>query len=98
MAYNGSKWEDVGKSGATQRPFSMVETAQSLSELARDMNMALVRVGRASWRREFNARLWACNRDKAFELIGEYRKKIVSLISSQGQDASGEWLVPLVRR
>ena len=60
----------------------MVSTAAehpSLRDMADEVNVALVRTGHADWRREFNARLWACSRDRALALIGEYRRRVVGL-------------------
>ncbi len=53
---------------------TMTEKSENLSELAGEINATLVKVGHAEWRREFNSRLWACNRDHAFSLITEYRR------------------------
>ena len=76
---------------------AMVENLQSLSELAREINAALVRVGRAGWRREFNAKLWACNYDKALALIIEYREKLTALVGSQGWDETSQQLFSPLR-
>ena len=76
---------------------AMAENMQSLSELACEINAALVRVGRAGWRREFNARLWACNRDRAFALIVEYREKLTALVGSQGWDETSQQLFSPLR-
>ena len=64
----------------------MTDNVESLNELAREINAGLVRLGRANWRREFNAKLWACNRDKALALIGEYRDKLIRLAGAAGWD------------
>ena len=58
----------------------MAEQSKTLNELAGEINVALVKVGRASWRREFNSRLWACNRDRAFLLINEYRRVLTDIM------------------
>lgn len=55
------------------------EDLRSLRDLAHEMNAAMVKAGRASWRRQFNAKLWACNRDRALALIAEYRERLASL-------------------
>ena len=58
----------------------MAEQLQTLSDLAREINTTLVKVGRANWRREFNSRLWACNRERALALIAEYREFLSKLM------------------
>ena len=58
---------------------SIAQETPSLRELAEEVNLALVRMGHANWRREFNARLWACSRDRAIALINEYRHRLVEL-------------------
>ena len=59
---------------------AMAEKSKTLSELASEINVTLVKVGRASWRREFNSKLWACNRDRAFSLINEYRRVLADMM------------------
>jgi hypothetical protein len=54
----------------------MAETLKSLNEIAREMNAAFVKAGKPDWRREFNTRLWACNRDSALKVIEEYRGRL----------------------
>jgi hypothetical protein len=70
--------------------------AETLTDLARDINGALVRLGKSNWRREFNARLWSCNRDKALDLINEYHDRLVRLARSRGWDETDrELFTPL---
>jgi hypothetical protein len=95
MVASGKMWGKVEKHIA--RDLGMAENLQSLSELAREMNAALVRAGRASWRREFNARLWACNRDRALALIAEYRQRLTSLVEARGWDETSEQLFSPLR-
>jgi hypothetical protein len=61
---------------------AMVEKSKTLSELAGEINVTLVKIGRASWRREFNSKLWACNRDRAFSLIREYRRVLADIMDN----------------
>ncbi len=75
----------------------MAENLQSISELAREINAALVRVGRAGWRREFNARLWSCNRAKALALIAEYRQRLTALVGASGWDETAQQLFSPLR-
>jgi len=75
----------------------MAENLQSINELAREINAALVRVGRANWRREFNARLWACNRDRALALIAEYRQRLTALVGARGWEETSEQLFSPLR-
>ncbi len=58
----------------------------SLSELSGDINKALVRMGKSSWRREFNTRLWSCNRENALKIIREYHDRLVRLARTNGWD------------
>ena len=62
----------------------MAEKIESIVELALEINNALVRLGRSNWRREFNTKLWSCNRDKALSLIDEYHDRLVRLARSTG--------------
>jgi hypothetical protein len=70
---------------------------QSLFELACEMNRALVKAGRPNWRREFNARLWSCNRDRALDLIAEYRQKVLVLIGPRNWDEASRQLLIFTR-
>jgi hypothetical protein len=76
----------------------MAESIESLAQLAREINTALVRVGRADWRREFNVRFWSCNRDRALALAAEYRAKLMRVIVSQGLDQTSDRLLTAARR
>ncbi len=88
----------MGKSGDHISGYiAMVENLQSLNELAREINAALVRVGRAGWRREFNARLWACNRDKGLALIAEYRQRLIDLVGARGWEETTQQLFSPLR-
>ncbi len=40
--------------------------------------------GRASLRREFNLRLWACNRERALAVIDEYCEVLAHILRSRG--------------
>jgi hypothetical protein len=71
---------------------NMAETIESLTELAREINVALVRLGKSNWRREFNTRLWSCNRDKAIALINEYHDRLVRQARSVGWDETEQQL------
>ena len=74
----------------------MVEQLQSLTELAHQINLALVKAGCAGLRREFNEKLWACNRERALALIVEYRKALVnSLVSTGSGDLAASLSTPL---
>ncbi len=73
----------------------MAEQLQSLNELARQINAALVKVGRASLRREFNARLWACNRERAMAVIDEYREILADMVVSRGSGELASLFTPL---
>ena len=95
MVASGKMWGKVAI--LVLRFLAMVENVQSLNELAREINAALVRVGRAGWRREFNAKLWACNYDRAFALIVEYREKLTALVGSQGWDEASQQLFSPLR-
>ena len=76
--------------------FAMDENLQSLSELASEINAAMVRVGKPGWRREFNARLWSCNRDRALALIAEYRQRLTAIVgASEWDEASQQLFSPL---
>jgi hypothetical protein len=97
MFYNGSKWENVVKSGGIRGRFKMAEKSETLTELACDINGALVKLGKADWRREFNARLWSCNRDKAIALINEYHDSLVRLALSSGWKKSEQELFSPLR-
>jgi hypothetical protein len=76
----------------------MAESLESLAQLAREINAALVRVGRADWRREFNVRLWSCNRDRAVALTAEYRAKLMKAVVNQGLDQASQKLLSAARR
>ncbi len=76
----------------------MDESLESLAQVAREINTALVRVGRADWRREFNVRLWACNRDRAIALIEEYRARLMRLVVSRSLDQTSEGMLSPLRR
>jgi hypothetical protein len=76
----------------------MAENLDSLAQLAREINAALVKVGRADWRREFNVRLWSCNRDRAFALTAEYRAKLMKAVVNRGLDQTGQGLLSAARR
>jgi hypothetical protein len=76
----------------------MDESLESLAQLAREINTALVKVGRADWRREFNVRFWACNRDRAVALGAEYRARLMKLVVSRGLDATGDGFLSSARR
>jgi hypothetical protein len=70
----------------------MAEQIESLTELSREINVALVRLGKSSWRREFNTKLWSCNQDKALALINEYHDRLVRLARSIGWDEAEQQL------
>jgi hypothetical protein len=76
----------------------MAESLESLAQHAREINAALVRVGRADWRREFNVRLWSCNRDRAVALTAEYRAKLMKAVVNQGLDQASQKLLSAARR
>jgi hypothetical protein len=77
---------------------NMAEKIESLTELAQEINVALVRLGKSNWRRDFNTRLWSCNRDKAIALINEYHDRLVYLARSIGWDDTEQQLfMPLPR-
>lgn len=65
---------------------SFTRTSPSLRDLADDINRALVRSGHADWRRDFNARLWACSGERAMALIKEYREKLVGFSGATVSD------------
>ena len=75
----------------------MGDNAESLTDLAREINAALVRLGKANWRREFNARLWACNSDRAIALINEYHERLVRLADTAGWDETIQYLFSPLR-
>jgi hypothetical protein len=75
MVESGEVWLIV-----VEKVTVMAEQLQTLSDLAKEINYTLVKVGRASWRREFNSRLWACNRERALALIAEYREFLSKLM------------------
>ncbi len=75
----------------------MAETPMSVNELAREINLALARVGKPDWRREFNTKLWSCSRDRALEVIAEYRYRLMGLMVAQGWDESSTRLVSAAR-
>lgn len=62
----------------------MAEQLQSLSDLARQINVALVETGHAGLRRDFNIRLWACGHDRAIALIDEYRDMMTGTVTVGG--------------
>jgi hypothetical protein len=70
----------------------MAEEVESLTELAREINVALVRLGKSSWRRDFNTKLWSCNRDRAIALINEYHNQLVRLARTLGWDENEQQL------
>jgi hypothetical protein len=76
----------------------MDEGLESLAQLAREINSALVRVGRADWRREFNVKFWSCNRDRALALAAEYRVKLLKAVANPGLDRASDGLLSPVRR
>jgi hypothetical protein len=77
---------------------AMDEGLESLTQLAREINNALVKVGKADWRREFNVKLWSCNRDRALALAAEYRAKLLKMVVSRGlEEANNPLLSPLRR-
>jgi hypothetical protein len=77
---------------------AMDESLESLAQIGREINAAMVRVGRADWRREFNVRLWSCNRDRALALTAEYRAKLMRLVASRGLDQARDGMLSPVRR
>jgi hypothetical protein len=97
MAYNGTKWWKVGQSGGTKKAYYMAEN-RSLFELASEMNRTLVKAGRPNWRREFNARLWSCSRDRALDLMAEYRQRVLAIIGPHNWDEVSRRLLVLPRR
>ena len=75
MVESGELWGNI-----LIKVIHMVEQPQTLSDLAKEINVTLVKVGCANLRREFNSKLWACNRDRAFRLITEYRRALADLM------------------
>jgi hypothetical protein len=70
--------------------------SRSISDLARDINGALVRLGKTNMRREFNIELWSCNRDRALELIKAYHNRLLRLAQTTGvDDAEDNLFAPL---
>lgn len=96
MFYNGNKWENVGRSGSS-RGSKMAEMTGSLSELARSINGALVRLGKSNLRRQFNTELWSCNRDRALELINAYHDRLIRLARTLGLDETEQELFSPLR-
>jgi len=96
MFYNGNKWENVVKSGGT-RGAMMAYMTGSLSDLAREINGALVRLGKSNWRRQFNIQLWSCNRERALELINAYHDRLVRLAHTSGMDEEEQHLFSPLR-
>jgi len=62
----------------------MVTMTGSLSDLAHEINGALVRMGKSNWRRQFNIQLWSCDRERAFELINAYHDRLFRLARTSG--------------
>jgi predicted glycosyl hydrolase (DUF1957 family) len=96
MFYNGNKWENVVKSGKS-RGIKMDYMTGSLSDLAREINGALVRLGKSNWRRQFNIQLWSCNRERALELINAYHDRLVRLARNSGLDETDQHLFSPLR-
>jgi hypothetical protein len=96
MFYNGNKWENVVKSGRI-RGAKMAIVTGSLNDLAREINGALVRLGRSNWRRQFNIQLWSCNRERAIELINAYHDRLVHLARASGMDEEEQYLFTPLR-
>ena len=86
MVVSGKKWWIVAVLGVLKAEVTMAEQPQSLRELALEINTALAKAGRASRRREFNARLWACNGERALALIGTYRKMLAEIMDARGPE------------
>jgi hypothetical protein len=96
MVTSGEKWWIVVN--YLLRRQVMVSVAQettSLRDLAEEVNRALVKAGHADWRREFNARLWACSGDRALSVIKEYRRRVLGL---SGYAVSDDLIRQLISR
>ncbi len=74
------------------RDTTMAKMTGSLNELAREINGALVRLGKSNWRRQFNIQLWSCNRERAYELINAYHDRLVRLARASGMDEAEQHL------
>jgi len=70
---------------------------QSLFDLACEMKRTLVKAGRPNWRREFNARPWPCNRERALDLVPEYRQKVLVLIGPRNRDEASRQILTFPR-
>lgn len=73
----------------------MAAKDESLTDLAREVNTALVKLGKANWRREFNEKLWACNRSAALALIAQYRAMLARLAEAAGWEDFQQTLSPI---